>query len=83
MTIQLHTAIDTDTWIVSRSHTCDVDRCSQDAAIITDSDNYDRFCTNHTAEAAVAAQSTGFDGWYRITRSRYDDGHLIVTVHPL
>jgi len=80
------TAVDIDsrTWTVTGSATCDVERCSQDAAIIADICNHDRFCINHTAEAAaVAALYPGFDGWYRITASRYYGLRLILTVHPL
>jgi hypothetical protein len=80
------TAVDTDsrTWAITGSATCDVDRCSQDAAIIADVSDQDRFCIKHTAEAAaVAALYPVFGGWYRITASRYEDLQLSVTVHPL
>jgi hypothetical protein len=80
------TAVDTDsrTWVITGSATCGVYRCSQDAAIIADVCDHDRFCINHTAEpATVAARYPVFGGWYRVTDSRYDDVRLIVTIHPL
>jgi hypothetical protein len=85
-TMSTTTALDSDscTWAITGSATCDVYRCSQDAAIIADVGDHDRFCINHTAEAAaVAALYPVFGGWYRITASRYDDLRLILTVHPL
>ena len=79
-----HVDTNTRTWVITGCATCDVYGCSQDAAIIADVSDHDRFCVDHTAEAAaVAARYPVFKGWYRITTSRNDDLRLILTVHPL
>ena len=81
----MSTFIDTDdTWLDSGSTACDVDGCSQPAAIIADTWNRERFCTSHTDDAAeIAAQQHPFGGWYRITGSREHHLGLILTVHRL
>jgi hypothetical protein len=78
-------AIDTDsTWIDAGSATCDVPACNHPAAIIADTWNRERFCINHTRQAAdVAAHYRPFRGWYRIAASREHNLGLILTVHPL
>lgn len=83
MTTQTDT--DTRTWVVTGLHTCDVHRCCQDAAIIADDGNHDRFCTDHTDEAvAVALTCPVFGGWFRIVGSAYHHpARLMLTVHPL
>jgi hypothetical protein len=77
--------IDTDsTWIDAGSATCDVPGCNHPAAIIADTWNRERFCINHTRQAAdAAAHHHPFRGWYRITASREHNLGLILTVHPL
>jgi hypothetical protein len=76
--------LDTATWVIAGSVACDVHGCSQEAAIIADLRDRDRFCVNHTTEAAAAALlHPEFGGWYRITGSRYDGARLVATVHPL
>jgi hypothetical protein len=79
------THLDTDdTWLDSGSTTCDVDGCSQPAAIIADTWNRERFCANHTPHAAeIPAHHQPFGGWYRITGSREHQLGLILTVHRL
>ncbi len=81
----MSTHLDTDdTWIDSGSTTCDVDGCSQPAAIIADTWNRERFCLNHTRQAAdVAAHHRPCRGWYRITASREHRLGLILAVHRL
>ena len=77
---------DTQTWVIAGLGHCDACGCSQDAVIIADVANYDRFCLNHTNEAAAVALSYRvFTGWYRITASRFDHTRyrLILTVCPL
>jgi hypothetical protein len=78
-------AIDTDsTWIDAGSATCDIHGCNQPAAIIADTCNRERFCLNHTRQAAdVAAHYRPFRGWYRIAANREHNLGLILTVHPL
>lgn len=78
--------LDTDvrTWTVTGTAACDVQACSQPAAIIADAHGHDRFCILHTAEAAGAALSySAFGGWYRISASRRHAGLTVLTVHPL
>ncbi|MBV8861704.1 MAG: hypothetical protein JO259_07580 [Mycobacterium sp.] len=79
------TYIDTeDTWLDSGSATCDIPGCSQPAAIIADTWNRERFCLNHTLQAAdVPAHDHRFRGWYRIADSREHQLGLILTVHRL
>jgi hypothetical protein len=73
-----------DTWLDSGSTTCDVDGCSQPAAIIADTWNRERFCANHAPHAAqIPAHYHPFGGWYRITGSREHQLGLILTVHRL
>jgi hypothetical protein len=75
---------DTATWVIAGSVACDVHGCSQEAAIIADVRDHDRFCVNHTTEAAAAALlHPEFGGWYRITTGRSHDARLVLTVHPL
>ena len=75
---------DAATWVIAGSAACDVHGCSQEAAIIADVRDHDRFCVNHTTEAAAAALlHPEFGGWYRITTSRSDGARLVLTVHPL
>jgi hypothetical protein len=78
-------AIDTDsTWIDAGSATCDIHGCNRPAAIIADTWNRERFCLNHTRQAAdVAAHYRPFRGWYRIAANREHNLGLILTVHPL
>jgi hypothetical protein len=74
----------TETWLDSGTATCDVDGCGQPAAIIADTWDRERFCTNHTQDAAaIPALHRPFRGWYRITASRDHDLGLILTVHPV
>jgi hypothetical protein len=73
-----------DTWLDSGSTTCDVDGCSQPAAIIADTWDRERFCANHAPHAAqIPAHYHPFGGWYRITGSREHQLGLILTVHRL
>ena len=81
-----HLDTDTCTWVITGTHYCDVNGCSQPADIIADVCDYDRFCINHLTEAAnVAAVYPVLKGWYRIriVDSRYDALKLVLTVHPL
>jgi hypothetical protein len=81
----MSSAIDTnDTWIDSGSATCDVHGCTQPAAIIADTWNRERFCINHTRQAAeIPTHYRPFRGWYRIAASREHHLGLILTVHRL
>ena len=81
----MSTATDTDsTWIDSGSATCDVPGCGQSAAIIADTWDRERFCSDHTREAAdIPARHRAFGGWFRVTGSREHDLGLLLTVHPL
>lgn len=73
-----------ETWLDSGSLTCDTDGCTQPATIIADTLNRERFCSNHTRDAAaVPALYHPFNGWYRITASREHQLGLLLTVHPL
>jgi hypothetical protein len=73
-----------DTWLDSGSATCDVDGCHQPAAIIADTWNRERFCANHTRDAAaIPALDPAFRGWYRITAVRDHPLGLLLTVHPI
>jgi hypothetical protein len=79
-----HSDPDTCIWTITGSPTCEIARCSQPAAIITDTTAHRRFCVDHSAEAAsVALLTSGFGGWYRVTASRTSGPGLIVSVHPL
>jgi hypothetical protein len=77
--------LDTDgTWIDSGSATCDVHGCSRPAAIIADTWDRERFCIDHTRNAAdIPAHYRVFRGWYRIVSCREHDLGLILTVRPL
>jgi hypothetical protein len=77
---------DRQTWVVTGVRDCDIDGCSQEAAIIANTSNYARFCLAHSEEGVgIALRDPEFSGWYRVTAGRYDDTRhrLIVTVHPL
>ena len=72
------------TWFITGSPTCEIGGCDRPAAIITDTAVHQRFCVDHSAEAAdLALVTPGFRGWYRVIDSRSNGPRLIVTVHPL
>lgn len=76
----------TRTWTVTGAHFCDVNGCGRPAEIIADVCDYDRFCGEHTAEAAAVAQLYAvFKGWYRIIASHYHfpSYRVTFTVEPL
>jgi hypothetical protein len=74
---------DAQIWIVTGSHYCGAAHCSQPAAIVAAAPRHERFCVDHTDQAALAAVQPSFAGWYRISSAHYVANDLIATVHPL
>ena len=71
-------------WTIAGALTCGVHGCTQDAAIIDNTNQHHRFCADHTLEAAtVALNFPSFSGWYRITDTTRRAHQLILEVHPL
>ena len=74
---------DVQIWILTGSHYCSAQQCSQPADVIAASPRHEQFCAGHIDQAAAAAAQPGFDGWFRIEHAHYVGTDLIATVHPL